>query len=135
MTVADLLRTHFDRTGEKQAEFARRIGVTPQTISQIVRGDIKVPTADIRRKLAAAFNLRHTDILVMVGELSADELPKPGAVAQPFERGTVKAKIVELLHEVSDVDALEVAKFCQFQIDKKDIVIDIPVIIGGAPRS
>ena len=79
MTIARLLSDHFRDTGEKQAEFARRVGLTPQTVIQLARGDIKVPTADIRRRLARAFRLRHVDILVMTGELAADELPAEGA--------------------------------------------------------
>lgn len=74
MTISQLLRDHFDKTGEQQAAFARRVGLTPQTVSQLLRGDIKVPTADVRRKLAKAFRLRHVDILVMVGEVAADEI-------------------------------------------------------------
>lgn len=74
MTLIQLLRDHFDRTNEEQAAFARRLGLKPQTVSQLLAGDIKVPKAWIRRKLAAEFGLRHIDILVMVGELASDEI-------------------------------------------------------------
>lgn len=74
MTISQLLREHFARTGEEQAAFARRLELKPQTVSQLLAGDIKVPKAWIRRKLAAEFGLRHVDILVMAGELSADEI-------------------------------------------------------------
>jgi transcriptional regulator with XRE-family HTH domain len=74
MTVAQLLRDHLAGTREPQAAFARRIGLTPQTVSQLVRGDIKVPTADTRRKLADELGIRHVDLLVAAGELAPDEI-------------------------------------------------------------
>lgn len=73
MTISHLLRDYFAQTGEEQATFARRVGLTPQTVSQLVRGDIKTPTAGVRRKLAGALGLRHVDILVAAGELTSEE--------------------------------------------------------------
>jgi transcriptional regulator with XRE-family HTH domain len=118
VTIPHLLRSHFERTGEAQAAFARRIGVTPQTVSQLVRGDIKVPTADVRRRLAREFNLRHVDLLVMAGELAEDEVePRTEAFSYDSDRAALIALIE---HELTEADARVLAVTARAIIEERD---------------
>lgn len=132
MTITQLLKDHFDSTGEAQAVFARRVGLTPQVINQLLKGDIKVPSAQIRRTLAKAFGLRHVDILVMVGELSEDEIPVEGKPRELFAQGTAKAEVVKELIPMREDQALQVASFAKWIANPPEV--NIPVIVRDHAR-
>jgi transcriptional regulator with XRE-family HTH domain len=58
-------------------EAAARIDVSKSHLSQIEGGKIGLPNAALRRRIAAAYGIRHVDILVAAGELVPDEVAPP----------------------------------------------------------
>lgn len=60
--------------GLTQKELAEAAGINQPTISDIERGQTKLPNADIRRRLAAALGVSHLDLLVAAGEITEQEL-------------------------------------------------------------
>lgn len=57
-----------------QAELARRANMSASHLAQIERGNIALPSADVRRRLARALGVHHLDLLVAAGELEAEEI-------------------------------------------------------------
>lgn len=96
------LRSQRNKAGLTQKQLVAKSGVPQATISDIERGTNKLPGADYRRRLAAALNLRHVDILIAAGELNEDELPKEGAPREVFAGDPVKAQAVRLLAGLND---------------------------------
>ncbi len=61
-----------------QGELARRIGGTQRNISAIERGETKLPSAKLLRRLADTFNVPETRFLQLAGyipEQAAESLP------------------------------------------------------------
>ena len=117
MTITEMLAKGLEKSGEPQATMARRLGISPQTFNALLKGDIKVPTADVRRKLAAAFNLRHVDILVMVGEIATDEIDSRPTM---FPYDSERAILTSLVPKLDETDARIVRKTVQAIIDERD---------------
>jgi transcriptional regulator with XRE-family HTH domain len=70
-----LLRQHVDAEyNGLQVELARRLNMSQQYVSGLLKGRIDVPTADIRRRLAHELGIAHVDLLVLLGELDPDEV-------------------------------------------------------------
>jgi transcriptional regulator with XRE-family HTH domain len=65
---ANWLRQHIDERGWSVRETARRVGVSPTPISNILSGKGK-PGLDVYRGLADAFQVRLEDVLRAAGEL------------------------------------------------------------------
>jgi transcriptional regulator with XRE-family HTH domain len=65
---ANWLRQHIDERGWSVRETARRVGVSPTPISNILSGKGK-PGLDVYRGLADAFQVRLEDVLRVAGEL------------------------------------------------------------------
>ncbi|MCC6315337.1 MAG: helix-turn-helix transcriptional regulator [Thermomicrobiales bacterium] len=64
-------RTELGLTQERVADAA---AIGRSHLSQIESGKIGLPNAKIRRRLAQTLRVRHVDLLVAAGELSADEV-------------------------------------------------------------
>jgi len=73
-SLAQFIRESRDARGFSQKYLAALVGIPQPALSDIERGKVKLPNADLRRRLAAALNVRHIDMLVAAGELSRDEL-------------------------------------------------------------
>lgn len=72
------------KRGWTQVELAERAGVPKQTVNRLETGTTKLPGALIRRQLAEALGVRHVDMLIAAGEITADEvagLPAPDSPA------------------------------------------------------
>jgi len=72
--IGEFVRARRTELGWNQTELAGRTGLTRGHLSTIEAGKIAVPAVDIRRRLAAALNVRHVDLLVAAGELTEDEI-------------------------------------------------------------
>ncbi len=57
-----------------QLQLAELAGVTRDVVAQIESGKSKLPVPENRRRLAAALGVRHVDLLIAAGELTADEV-------------------------------------------------------------
>lgn len=68
--------------GLTQKELATAAGVNQPTISDIERGQTKLPAADIRRGLAAGLGVSHLDLLVAAGEITREELGTVAGIVQ-----------------------------------------------------
>jgi transcriptional regulator with XRE-family HTH domain len=79
------VRERRERLGLSQTDLADLVGIRKGYMSQIESGKIGLPGADLRRRLAAALRVRHVDLLIAAGELTADEIPAPGAPPPPSE--------------------------------------------------
>ncbi len=71
------IRNLRQRRGWTQRRLAEEIGTAPAYLSQIENGGTKLPSADLRRRLADALGVRHVDLLVAAGELEAEEIRGP----------------------------------------------------------
>lgn len=47
------LRNHLEKSGKRPAAFARELGVTPSTITRILRGERK-PSVELARRISKA---------------------------------------------------------------------------------
>jgi transcriptional regulator with XRE-family HTH domain len=61
--------------GLTQKEVADAIGITSEYYSQIERGRIALPNAELRRAISRVLGIRHIDFLVDVGVLDDWEVP------------------------------------------------------------
>ena len=83
MTLAEFLKAQREQSRLTQTDMAERAGMQRAHLSEIERGKIALPNADIRRRLAAALGVSHLDLLVAAGEITQAEL---GSVAGVVER-------------------------------------------------
>jgi transcriptional regulator with XRE-family HTH domain len=87
-----------------------------RTLAQIERGKIALPNGDLRRRLASALGVRHVDILVAAGELTADEIPREGTAPEPFPHDATKGQIVEQLATLNASEAANVSAYIEFTL-------------------
>jgi transcriptional regulator with XRE-family HTH domain len=73
-TLGKFIKEKRDALGINQSELARVSGVLRETINRIENNKTMLPSADSRRRLARALNVRHIDLLVAAGELTEDEV-------------------------------------------------------------
>jgi len=88
------------KIGLKQNQLAERAGLPATTINRIEKGVTKLPSADIRRRLATALGLSHLDILVAAGEITREEV-SAGGVEQRDELSGVPPQVVTALRKIS----------------------------------
>lgn len=96
-----------DELGLTQTALAERVGLKRSHLSLIESGKIALPSADVRRRIAAELGVRHVDLLVIAGELAPDEIdprrqPTYGdnrlqAIADDWDQLTEKEKDFLLL--------------------------------------
>lgn len=83
-TLGAFIRRKRIERGWNQTQFADASGIDRPYLSQIESGKVALPGAGVRRQLASALGLRHIDILIASGEITADEvegLPDPDSPA------------------------------------------------------
>lgn len=73
------VQDHRRDAGLTQRQLADLAGINQPTISDIERGQVKLPSADIRRRLALAFGVSHLDVLVAAGEIFPSEIEQAGS--------------------------------------------------------
>lgn len=95
------LRTRRESLGLTQADLAQKVETTPNYISMIESGKVKLPNAELRRAISAALGIRHVDFLVAVGELEDWEVP--GFSAEQPERDPDLARRIAMLEQL-DLD-------------------------------
>lgn len=110
---AYIRRLREDR-GWSQVELADRAEVNRAHLSQVEIGRIALPSAEMRRKLAATLGVRHVDLLMAAGELTADEIPQEGAVRDPFPRSVTKQTLVDHISTLTDEEAGNVLNYLRF---------------------
>lgn len=66
-----------ERRGLSQSALALKAGISRAYLSQIESGRVSFGSADIRRRIAAELGIRHADLIVAAGELTADEIAPP----------------------------------------------------------
>ena len=82
-------------------------------LSDIERDRIKLPNADVRRRLAKALGVSHLDLLIAAGELLPEEVVAAGKVGVIEERADdLSVALVERLRharlEPGQVEAIEI---------------------------
>jgi transcriptional regulator with XRE-family HTH domain len=105
-----------EQRGWNQTEFAARANIKRAHLAQIERGKIALPNGDLRRRLASALGVRHVDILVAAGELTADEIPREGTAPEPFPHDATKGQIVEQLATLNASEAANVSAYIEFTL-------------------
>ena len=83
MSLASYVIEKRTEVGLRATDLASASGLTKSYISELERGKIALPNADIRRRLAKALGVSHLDLLVAAGEITPQEL---GTVAGIVER-------------------------------------------------
>lgn len=86
------LRRRRAELGLTQEGVSDAAGIGRSHLSQIESGKIGLPNAGIRRKLAAALELRHVDLLIAAGELDEAEV-REGRQAPASELDRLTADI------------------------------------------
>jgi transcriptional regulator with XRE-family HTH domain len=108
-TLGSYIKEQRERRGWLQTELAARSGVPQATISAIETGAKKLPGADIRRKLARALGVPHIALLIAAGEVEAEEVDPKIPLPSPFGEDDPRSEVVQLLAEIDDRDASNVA--------------------------
>jgi transcriptional regulator with XRE-family HTH domain len=79
------------------AQLVEQSGVSKSHLSQIEKGKIAFPNAEIRRRLAWALGVSHVDLLVAAGELNAEEVVTAGV-----EGAVQRSAGSEAVHQLAD---------------------------------
>ena len=74
MSLATYVIEKRSEAGLRATDLASASGLTKSYISELERGKIALPNADIRRRLARALGVSHLDLLVAAGEITSAEL-------------------------------------------------------------
>src|SRR5690348_15797679 len=88
--LADLILQRVKELGISQRAYADRMGLSPSHMNGLVHGKIQLPRPELRRRLARDLGLSHLDLLVMAGEINADEIPREGAIRERFPSDDVR---------------------------------------------
>ena len=81
MQTGDLIKQARLKSGVTQAELAKRLGVTPQAVSQYERG-IKKPKLETLRKIALALDCNISDLDSSLSSILADAVFSPESRAE-----------------------------------------------------
>jgi transcriptional regulator with XRE-family HTH domain len=110
-TLGTSIREWRTERGLQQGELASKAGIPQAALSDIERGKTKLPSADIRRRIAKALGVSHLRLLIASGEITEDELgDKVGTVERDDDdpRERLIARIRDLPENVN-TRALELA--------------------------
>ncbi len=107
MGVGRVVRQRRLALGMSQKELADLAGVGPTGLSKLEVGDVALPNADIRRRLARALGIAHVELLIAAGEVTPqevwgyDEPPPPDPVRDGLhtlvDRADLSGERAELL--------------------------------------
>src|SRR4051812_42837919 len=81
--IAGYVKHRRSLLGKTQQQIADAVGTSAARIAQIESGTVKLPGADMRRRLAAALGVTHLDILIAAGEITPDEVYAAGVPKIP----------------------------------------------------
>jgi transcriptional regulator with XRE-family HTH domain len=76
--LARMLKEKRAMTGQTQRAVAADLGIANTYLSQLESGKIDTPSPAVRRRLAQYLGVSHLDVLIMCGEISADEVAESG---------------------------------------------------------
>lgn len=87
-TLGKYIRARREAMGfPTQTSFAKRAGINSAHLNQIESGKIALPSAAMRRAIAAALDVRHVDLLVAAGELASEEVvPMENVTSMAIQR-------------------------------------------------
>ena len=74
-TLRDLVSARIEDLGVTKAEYARRVGITPSYLSQILTSKIVLPSDLVRRRLAEDLGSRCSIFWYWPGNLPRQSLP------------------------------------------------------------
>jgi transcriptional regulator with XRE-family HTH domain len=114
--IGGYIRAQREARGWTQIDLAARARVNRAHLSQVEIGRIALPSADMRRKIAAALGVRHVDLLIAAGELTDDEIPQAGAAPDAFPHDATKGQIVEQLATLNASEAANVSAYIEFTL-------------------
>lgn len=95
-TLGHYVRERREVLGLSQTELAERADVPRTTVNRVETGTTKLPSPDVRRRLARALSVPHLDLLIAAGELVEDDIRSAGVVAVSViepERAELLAKL------------------------------------------
>jgi transcriptional regulator with XRE-family HTH domain len=76
--LARMLKEKRAMTGQTQRAVAADLGIANTYLSQLESGKIDTPSPAVRRRLAQYLGVSHLDVLIMCGEIAADEVAESG---------------------------------------------------------
>lgn len=130
--------------GMTQVELSALTGIGQGNISDLERGRISLPSVAMRRKIAAALDVAHVDLLVAAGEVSEEEIRQSGVIASLPPLGSVKRDWMTFANNLPDnmvrvlllVCRGIVAQTRQHQITHEDVALDLSLRpeVGSASR-
>lgn len=131
-SLATLILNRVKELGISQRAYADRMGLSASHMNGLVHGKIQLPRPELRRRLAHDLGLTHLDLLVMAGEINADEIPVEGAPRDLFPSGSIHAEVVKELTGMTEDLALQLASFAKWLNNPPEV--DVPVVISNSAR-
>lgn len=120
-TLPELVKERIDSVyGGNQREFARKTGLSPQTVYALVHGKVSLPQAHNRRILSQELGISHLHFLLLAEELGEDEIPKEGDPIKPFPDGDPRYAILELLPKLADGDVETIRFMTKHLVERRD---------------
>jgi transcriptional regulator with XRE-family HTH domain len=120
-----------------QLALAELADVPATTVNRIETGVTKLPSADIRRRLATALRVRHIDLLIAAGELLPEEISGAAVAPVTFPENSPAAKVIEILRHLPDEQALYVlgmARFAERRAHGESDEEEEPIVRVGTNR-
>lgn len=111
LSLPDLIRGRIQELKMTDAQYARHIGLTRQTMSSILRGVTALPEIETRRRLAADIGVHHVDLLVSAGELSLEEAAEGPTKGVPTVASDPVAVIVRRIRALPAADLTDLETF------------------------
>ena len=96
------LRTHRQNLGLNIREAAAILQIATGYMSQLENGRVERPGVDVRRRVAEFLGITHLEILVMIGEISADEVATAGKQGvRQYSEGDPRTEIMAAVDAVN----------------------------------
>jgi len=133
-TLGHYIKERREVLGLTQTELAERADVPRTTVNRVETGTTKLPSPDIRRRLARALSVPHLDLLIAAGELSGDDIRSAGVVAveviEPVRAELLGKLELVRLNDETRVNTLRIVLDGWLRLDReaehptKDFLID-----------
>jgi transcriptional regulator with XRE-family HTH domain len=107
--IGPFIRARREELRLSQTAVADAVQMRKSHLSEIERGKIGLPNADVRRRLAKVLGVTQVDILIAAGELTPDELQEAGKTGVVESTPAVEELIafIRSLHwDQSDINRL-----------------------------